>query len=63
MRPADATIFALIVVQAVGGLAAGLWRSTRHSRRHGTYVDLTDMTSLSRSAAQPRGGWFKKRAA
>jgi len=48
MRLSEVTILAAIVVQVVGGLGAAWWRSNSRARR-GAYIDLTDLTSLSRS--------------
>jgi hypothetical protein len=47
VRLTDAAILAMIVVQAIGGLAAGFWRSTRPERQ----PDATDLNALSRSAS------------
>jgi len=49
-------MLSLIVVQAIGGLVAAFWKSRRRMRRHKPYVDLTDLTALSRSAPVLHGG-------
>jgi hypothetical protein len=53
MRVSEAILLGLVVVQAIGGLGAACWRSTRRQRRQRGYIDLTDLTSISRST-RPR---------
>ena len=46
VRLPDLLVLTLVVLQALLGLGAAIWRSTRRPRRG---IDLTDLTGLSRS--------------
>jgi hypothetical protein len=52
VRLSDMTILALVIAQAIVGLAAAAWRASRRERKR-PYVDLTDLTALSRSVSGP----------
>ena len=54
----DGVLFGLIIVQALGGLASAVWRSSNRSARHRPLIDLTDQTRLSRSVPEARPSWW-----